>query len=417
MTVSSRYNPRILSFAHQQDFVAEIATIETYPEGIEHMARKGSPRLLRISDVDAHCAMLLKQFMLALDGEALISPAVYLGDHAAKTDVLLFASLRQLQELITRLHVMPMPALQTLAAELEATISAYELPSRSPLSIAGRVFDWGRRTYVIASYDITADSGVVPVNGDREPLDSDEESPLLAWACLADSDGADMLDLGFADAHMASFEERALLVSAIKKLSGELSLPIAVRCWRAETVAAALDAGAHLVHDRWGLLTPDGEPNNALVELVAQRGVPLVLTCEPAVSNSAAAQTDAAASQLLNDILRSLRSRIAYAQEKGIRTEQLLIDSSISAEQTDAYNRILLRRLGELRSLGLPLMVDMIGDSSTEPDEAESDEEERMFFANDALPVLAIWNGADIVKVYDTDMDIRLIRKADQLIR
>lgn len=72
------YNPRILTGTSQHDLLAEIESIETYPEGIERMLLKGSARVMRISQVEASVAMILKQELLALDGDALIRPDVYL---------------------------------------------------------------------------------------------------------------------------------------------------------------------------------------------------------------------------------------------------------------------------------------------------------------------------------------------------
>jgi dihydropteroate synthase len=406
MTTHAVYNPRILTFTRQQDLIDEIASIESYPEGIERTTRKGSMRLVRVSNLEAHPAMLLKQHMLAMGGDALISPAVYLGEQpSGTTDALIFASLRQLHDLIALFRRLPLPALQTLAAELEAALSAYETPTRPTMTIAGRGFAWGSRTYVMASHSVAVKTG------DR-PLMADESASAHEWARHAVNGGVDMLDIGVTwHARISSpREECAALVPVIKRLRDELSIPIAIRSWRAETVADALVAGAHLVNDRMGLRMPDGSWNEPLVSLVADLSVPLVIT---GVSSGTAAEGNA----LLHEMSSDLRGSIDYALEHGIRRDQLIIDPGIGQARTAAQNVTLLRRLAELRSLGLPLLVDTSSSALLAPDSELNSYEMGVQVTQDAFLVLAIQNGADMVQMHDWEVGLRLAQATDVLTR
>src|SRR5215475_2246996 len=98
-----QHNTRFLALDTPADLEAEIRTIESYAEAVPRVQLKASHRLVRVERLPAVAALILKQELLALDGDALISPAVYLGDRDAVTDALIFATLRQLHDLARRL--------------------------------------------------------------------------------------------------------------------------------------------------------------------------------------------------------------------------------------------------------------------------------------------------------------------------
>src|SRR5262249_46658432 len=111
--MESHYNTRFLALDTPADLEAEIRTIESYVEAVPRVLRKASHRIVRVERVPAVAAMILKQELLALDGDALISPTVYLGDRDAITDALIFATLRQLHDLARRLGALPLTPLAT----------------------------------------------------------------------------------------------------------------------------------------------------------------------------------------------------------------------------------------------------------------------------------------------------------------
>src|SRR5262245_3250224 len=194
-----RYNTRFLALDTPADLEAEIRTIETYAEAVPRVLRKASHRLVRVERLPAIAAMILKQELLALDGDALISPAVYLGDHDALTDALIFATLRQLHDLARRLGALgdhggpPLRALAALAAELEALLQADAPAERGALEVAGRRLVWGARTYVMGIINVTPDS--FSADGLAQP-GSDLAAAALERARGCAAEGADLLDIG-----------------------------------------------------------------------------------------------------------------------------------------------------------------------------------------------------------------------------
>jgi dihydropteroate synthase len=419
--MENRYNARILALSAPDDLMAEIATIESYPEAVSRVAAKASHRLIRVERLHATDAMILKQELLALDGDALISPSVYLGDRDALTDALIFATLRQLHELTRRLGALPLPALQALGAELAELLQANARAARGVLEIGGRRFEWGRRTYVMGVINITPDS--FSADGLALP-GADIVAAALERARQCAAEGADLLDIGGESTRPGAqpigvAEELRRVVPAVAVITAEVGLPISVDTYHAEVAAAALDAGADLINDVWGLRTPDGEWNEPLAALVAGRDVPIVLMhnrrAPPATGTFGGHYRAVEYHDLLGEVVGALRERVAYAVARGIRRTQIIVDPGLGFGKSPEQNFVLLRRLSELGSLGLPLLVgasrkSFIGLSLDLPPQQRDE-------GTAATTALAVQSGADIVRVHNVQMNVRAARVADAIVR
>jgi dihydropteroate synthase len=414
--MASDYNVRILAMHSRADLAAEIATIESYAEAVPRVLAKASHRLLRVERLGATEAMILKQELLALDGDALISPTVYLGDRTATTDALIFASLRQIQELARRLGALPLPPLQALAEQLVATIAAAEPDERAALTIAGVRFAWGARSYVMGILNVTPDSFSADGLADV--------ATALAQAQRFADEGADIIDIGGESTRPGArpimlAEELRRVVPVVAEIARNLALPISVDTYHAEVAAAALDAGAHMINDVWGLRRPEGGWNEPLAALIAARAVPLVLMhnrrASPNIGAHGGHYAAVAYHDLLGEIIGGLRECVAYAEAQGIPRERLIIDPGLGFGKTPAQNLTLMRRLGELRCIGLPLLVgasrkSFIGLPLDLPPQARDE-------GTAATTALAIQSGADIVRVHNVLMNVRAARIADAITR
>jgi dihydropteroate synthase len=419
--MESHYNTRFLALDAPADLEAEIRTIETYVEAVPRVLRKASHRLVRVERLPAVAAMILKQELLALDGDALISPTVYLGDRDAVTDALIFATLRQLHDLARRLGALPLTPLATLAAELEVLLQAEAPTDRGALDIAGRRLAWGARTYVMAIINTTPDS--FSADGLAQP-GADLAAAALDRARRCAAEGADLLDVGGESTRpgaqpIGPEEELRRVVPAVAAIVAELDLPISVDTYHAEVAAAALDAGAHMINDVWGLRTPEGSWNAALADLAAARDVPIVLMhnrrAHPAAGAIGGHYRAVEYRDLLGEVIGELRERVAYAVSRGIRREQIIVDPGLGFGKTPEQNFVLLRRLAELQSVGLPLLVgasrkSFVGLALSLPPQ-ERDE------GTAATTALAIRSGADIVRVHDVQLNVRAARVADAVVR
>ena len=178
----------------------------------------------------------------------------------------------------------------------------------------------------------------------------------------ADAQVARGLELAAAGAHVvevggeSSVSDRAPVAAAleiervvpvVRRLAAE-GVTVAVDTWKAEVARAALEAGAAMVNDVSGLR------DLGVAEACAKSGAALVVTHtrgEP--KRKAFPRYD----DLVSEVVDFLRSRLAAAERCGVAREQLIVDPGLDLAKTPAGSVDLLRRLGELRSLGRPVML------------------------------------------------------------
>jgi dihydropteroate synthase len=293
--------------------------------------------------------------------------------------------------------------------------------SARTLTLSSAQLEWGARTYVMAIINVTPDS--FSADGLAQP-GADIALAALEQARRAAAEGADLLDIGGESTRPGAqpigvAEELRRVLPALTAIAREVALPISVDTYHAEVAAAALDAGAQLINDIWGLRTPDGGWNEALAALAAQRAAPIVL-----MHNRRAQATIGALgghyqaveyADLLGDIITELRERVAFAESRGIPRERIIVDPGLGFGKTPTQNLELMRRLGELRELGLPMLVGAsrksfiglpLGLPPNERDEGTA-----------ATTALAIAAGADIVRVHNVKLNLRAARTADAIVR
>jgi dihydropteroate synthase len=214
-------------------------------------------------------------------------------------------------------------------------------------------------------------------------------------------------------------DECVRVVPVIEALRRQLDVPISVDTWKADVAAAALDAGADIVNDVWGLRLPDGGWDQSRARLVATRGVPIVIMhnrrAAASVSSIGGHYPRVQYADLLDDMLRELRENIEFALAQGIRPAQIIVDPGIGFGKTPAQNVEVLRRLQEFTTLGYPLLLatsrkSFIGLAlgGLPPDQRVE--------GTAATVALGIQAGADIVRVHDVAAMVRVARMTDVLV-
>jgi dihydropteroate synthase len=168
---------------------------------------------------------------------------------------------------------------------------------------------------------------------------------------LADA-GAALIDVGGESGRtdtpaIPERKEVARVVPVIERLAAE-GLLVSVDTWRAPVARAALAAGAVMVNDVSGIADP------RLAEACAEAGAALVITHTrlPPKRKGFPRYAD-----VVEDVAALLRERAEEARRRGVGQEQLVFDPGIDLAKTPAQSVEVLRRLGELRALGRPLLV------------------------------------------------------------
>ena len=268
-----------------------------------------------------------------------------------------------------------------------------------PLTIRGHEFLWGRRTYVMGVLNITLDS----FSGDG--LGYDVEAAVAQGRRFAE-EGADILDVGGESTRpgfdpVSAEEEIARALPVIERLLAEVDIPISIDTSKSKVAKAALKAGAHLLNDVSGL-----RHDPEMAALVARFGVPAVVMHN---------QRGCPFSDVIGDIRGGLEASIALAAAAGVPRERLIIDPGFGFGWTVEQNLEMLRRLGELVDIGLPILVGTSRKSAIGAVLGLPVEERLMGTA--ATVVIAIAHGADIVRVHDVKEMVQLCRMADAVVR
>lgn len=286
------------------------------------------------------------------------------------------------------------------------------------LSINNHTFTWGARTYIMGVLNVTPDS----FSGDGLYAEKNPVEASLAQARHFVESGADILDVGGESTRPGSQpvdaqEEMERVLPVIESIAAKLDVPISIDSYKAEVAAAALDAGAHLVNDVWGL---HADPDMAI--LVAARGMPVILMHNRSTPKNAEVlehlggrYTGVKYDNLLEDIKRELMDSVRAAKEAGIKDEHIILDPGIGFGKTVEQNLELLNRIDEIKSLGYPILIgpsrkSFIGYTLDLPPDQRAE-------GTAAAVAVGILRGADIVRVHDVEMITRVARMTDAIVR
>jgi len=273
----------------------------------------------------------------------------------------------------------------------------------SPMRIGPVIWDWGVRTYVMGILNVTPDS----FSGDGLLA---REDPVLAAVDRARAmagEGVDVLDVGGASSRPGHPEipvsdEVRRVVPVIEAIAAELpQLPISVDTVSPAVAEAAIEAGARLVNDVWGVsAAPD------LLRVAAAHEVPVVL-----MHNRAEARYR----NLVPEIVADLQRALERALDAGVAWDRIVVDPGFGFGKTPDQNVALLGALGALRVLGRPMLLGA-SRKSTLGKLLDLPPDERVE-ATIATTVLGIAAGADIVRVHDVGPNVRAARITDAVLR
>lgn len=285
----------------------------------------------------------------------------------------------------------------------------------APTRCGARMLTWGRRTFIMGIVNVTPDS----FSGDGV---GDDLERAVAHGLALVGEGADLLDVGGEStrpgaAPVTPAEEQRRVVPVIERLAARAGVPISVDTYRAATAAAALRAGATMVNDVWGLR---GDP--AMAATAAGHGAAVVVmhnrTTAPLVSPEVGGHYAAAdyGDDLMAEVAGWLRESLALARAAGIAEEQIILDPGIGFGKGLRQNLEVIRRLGELRALGRPLLLGSSRKSFIGRVLGGLPPAERLE-GTAATVALGIASGADVVRVHDVRAMARVTRMADAIVR
>jgi dihydropteroate synthase len=266
-----------------------------------------------------------------------------------------------------------------------------------------REIQLGERTVILGVVNITPDS----FSDGGKYADPDRA---FARARELEEEGADIIDIGGestrpGSARIGAPEELRRLIPVLKRLKGQLAIPISVDTYKAEVAERALEHGAEIINDPTGLTF---EPNlcrvvshyDAGLILAHMRGRPETWAKLPPMPD------------VMGGIMRDLEASVARARLAGIDRMRMAVDPGIGFGKRKEQNSVILAHLREIGKLDLPLLV-----GPSRKSFLAHDTPEETTFATAAAVTAAILGGAHMVRVHDVKQMRAAADLADEIAR
>ena len=284
------------------------------------------------------------------------------------------------------------------------------------LSVGDFLFRWGKRTYVMGILNVTPDS----FSGDGLVGQGVEGAVEQARAFV--KAGVDILDVGGESTRpgadpVSVDEELNRVLPVIDRLSDEFETLISIDTYKALVAEKALERGAELVNDVWGL-----RADPELKTVISEHQVPVILMHNRSDPSNAQIKEQLGGryvgveyEDLLEDVKRELMESVEIAREAGIPEKRIILDPGIGFGKTVNQNLELLNRLDEIRGLGFPVLLgpsrkSFIGYTLDLPPEKRVE-------GTAATVSIGIDRGADIVRVHDVAQMTRVAKMTDAIVR
>jgi dihydropteroate synthase len=223
----------------------------------------------------------------------------------------------------------------------------------------------------------------------------------IAHAQQMATDGADIIDIGaestrpYGGAEPVPVDEELRRLSTVLPAVVRIGRPVSIDTMKASVAAWALDQGAMIVNDVWGLQRDPG-----MAGLVARRGVPVIV-----MHNRDAADP---AIDILEDMGAYFERSLAIAERAGIRRDAIVLDPGIGFGKTPEQSLTAIARLDRLSRFGLPLLVGasrkkfIAAVTPAPPD--------RRLGGSIAAHVLAVAKGARFIRAHDVAETVQALR-------
>jgi len=269
------------------------------------------------------------------------------------------------------------------------------------MKIGSKNFDLKHEAYIMGILNVTPDSF------SDGGMWNDNDKALVHVEKMI-KDGAAIIDVGgestrpgfVAVSESEEIERVAPIISLIKQ---NFDIAISVDTYKAGVASAAIDAGADMVNDIWGLRW-DKDPSMAA--LIAKRGVPCVL-----MHNRIKPLED---SGFIKNFLKDVGEILKIADDSGINREQIILDPGIGFGKSLDQNLVLIKYLDELTSYKLPILLgtsrkSVIGKTLDLP-------VDQRLSGTIATTVVGRMKGARIFRVHDVAENLRALRMTEALL-
>jgi dihydropteroate synthase len=267
-------------------------------------------------------------------------------------------------------------------------------------------FDLSKKTYVMGVLNITPDS----FSDGGKFLDADSA---CQRALEIEGQGADIIDIGGESSRPGSTpvsakEEIRRVVPVLKRLKKLLNIPISIDTTKSVVAEAALSEGASIVNDISGLHKDKGIADlcakySAGLIIMHMKGEPRTMQKRPSYKN------------LLKEIREYLGQGIKIATSYGVKRESIIIDPGIGFGKTLNHNIRILKELSYFKNMGPAILVGLSRKSFM--GKLLGLDVGKRLVPTIAANSIAIYNGANIIRVHDVKEAVLTANMVDAIIR
>jgi dihydropteroate synthase len=264
-----------------------------------------------------------------------------------------------------------------------------------------RTLQLGDRTVVMGILNVTPDS--FSDGGKYVDLQT-----AVFRALTMKAEGAEIIDIGGESTRpghtpVDEEEELARVIPVIQAVRAALpSVLISIDTYKARVAEAALQAGADIVNDVWGL-----QRDRHMAAVAAKYGAPVIVMHN---------QEEPVYHDLIHDLVAFFRRSIRMAVDVGLPPDRIIIDPGFGFGKTPIQNLELLRRMGELKVLGRPILLGTSRKSTIGKVLGGLPPQDRVE-GTAATVAIGIQNGAEIVRVHDVQVMKRVAQMTDAIVR
>lgn len=259
---------------------------------------------------------------------------------------------------------------------------------------------FGKQTYIMGILNVTPDS----FSDGGDYTDTDKAVEHARDMIRA---GAVMIDVGGESTRpgytmISDEEEIRRIVPVIKRLSVETEAVISVDTYKPEVARAALESGAHIINDIWGL-----QSDPKMIEVAVEYQVPVVIMHNQDGTNYR---------NLMEDVKNFLKESIEIALKAGLKKENIILDPGIGFGKNMEQNMEVMANLSQIRELGYPVLL---GTSRKRMIGAILNQDQPKMRVNGtvATTVMGIMQGVDIVRVHDVKENAEAAKVTDAIMR
>lgn len=260
------------------------------------------------------------------------------------------------------------------------------------MKIGNRFFDTKNKTYVMGILNVTPDSF-----SDGGKWTNVDDALFRAEEMI--KDGADIIDIGGESTRpgykkICDEEEIERIAPSIRAIKANLDIPISIDTYKSNVAKYAIEAGADLVNDIWGL-----KYDEKMAKVIADNNVACCL-----MHNKDKAEYN----DFVNDMLNETLDCVNIALNAGIKKENIIIDPGVGFGKTYEMNLLALKNLDKLCKTGYPVLLgtsrkSVIGNTLNLP-------VDKRLEGTLATTVMAVLSGCAFVRVHDVEENVRAIK-------